>query len=79
MVAEKIENGDAVTPEFLNEIVISLIRASVINGQIDTDGNPRDYNGNAFEIVVAEGIVTTSTRRSALHPFRSRGTWEVGE
>ncbi|NNC89737.1 MAG: hypothetical protein HKN82_14875 [Akkermansiaceae bacterium] len=77
-VAEKIENGDAVTPELLNETVIFLIRASVINGQIDTEGNPRDYNGNAFEIVVAEGIVTTSTTRSALHPFRSRATWKVG-
>ncbi len=77
-IAEKIEEGDAVTPELVNDTVSSLIRASVINGQIDTEGNPTDYNGNAFQIAVAEGSVTTSTSRSSLHPFRSHATWKVG-
>jgi hypothetical protein len=63
MIAEKIDEGDALTPELVNDTVSSLIRASVINGQIDTEGNPTDYNGNAFQIVVAEGTVTTSTTR----------------
>jgi hypothetical protein len=74
MIAEKIDEGDALTPELVNDTVSSLIRASVINGQIDTEGNPTDYNGNAFQIVVAEGTVTTLTSRSSLHPFRSHAS-----
>ena len=78
MIAEKLDEGDALTPELVNDTVSSLIRASVINGQIDIEGNSTDYNGNAFQIVVVEGAVTTSTSRSSLHPFRSHATWKVG-
>ena len=78
MIAEKIEEGATLTPELESSTISSLIRASVINGQIDTEGNPTDYNGNAFEVVVAEGAVTTSTSRSSLHPFSSHATWNIG-
>ena len=77
-IAAKIEDGHAVTPELVNDTISSLIRASVINGQIDTEGNPTDYNGNVFEVVVSEETVTTSTSRSLLHPFRSHATSKVG-
>ena len=76
-VAGMLERGAAVSPETLNATVAGLIEASVINGRIDGDGNPTDYCGKPFEIVVADGSVTTSTRRSAFHPFESRATSNI--
>ena len=77
-IAEKIEEGVTITPKLVDTTISGLIRASIINGKIDSEGNPTDYNGNAFEIVVAERAVTTSTSRSSLHPFRSHATWDIG-
>ena len=77
MIAEKIKEGYELTPELEDDIISNLISASVINAQIDAEGNPSDYNGNAFKIVVEEGTVTTSTNRSLLHPFKSQVSWVV--
>lgn len=73
-IAAEIEKGHAVTPELVNDTISSLIRTSLIYGQIDSEGNPTDRNGNAFEVVIDGGNVTTSTSRSLLHPFRSHAT-----
>jgi hypothetical protein len=76
-IAERIAKGDAVTPELVDETISRLIRASVINGRVDAEGKPADYNGREFLVDVGDGIVTTSTRRALLHPFESRAAAKI--
>jgi hypothetical protein len=45
----------------INNLVLGLIQASVINGRI-RDGSPVDWFGRPYDIQVTAGNVTCSTR-----------------
>src|SRR5437763_1003925 len=76
-VAGKIEKGEPVSDAELKTEIASLIRASVIHGRVNTDGNPTDLNGNPFLIQQTADRVSVSTRFSLLQPRRSHAEVEI--
>src|SRR2546423_9768471 len=76
-VAGKIERGEPVADAELKAEIVSLIRASVIEGRVSVGGNPTDMNGNAFLIQQTADRVSVSTRFSILQPNRSHAEAEI--
>jgi hypothetical protein len=71
-VANKIDEGQAVSEAELRNEIAGLIRASVIHGKIAADGGATDLNGHAFQIQHVVGDrVAVRTRFSLLQPIRS--------
>lgn len=73
LVADRAEKGESVSDVDIGPEIARLIRASVIHGRVDGDGEPTDLNGNAFLIHESAERVTVSTRFSLLQPIRSHG------
>jgi hypothetical protein len=76
-VANRLERGESVSDAELKTEIAVLIRASVIHGRVNSDGNPTDLNGNSFLIHQTADRVSVSTRCSVLQPKRSHAEIEI--
>lgn len=60
--------GEVVTDREVRSLIVHLINAGVIHGQVRADGSPADPNGNPFLIRYDERRVSVGTRRSLWQP-----------